>query len=253
MTALAAHPVLATHDAVGESSRATVARAGGLGKRIDGREVLSSVDLTLRAGERVALLGANGAGKSTLLRVLATLTPPTSGSLELFGRPIGRDGSAVRGRIGLVGHQLMLYRDLSARENIEFFARLYAVPDPRTRAAELLEALGLGGRGEDAVSSLSRGMAQRVAIARALVHAPELLLADEPFTGVDASSAERLEGLLAGADNRCVLMATHDVHQALRMCARVVVLGDGRKLFDEPARGLREADLAPYLGGRAAP
>lgn len=236
-----------------ETARAPSLRAAGLGKWIDGREVLRAIDLEIQAGECVALLGSNGAGKTTLLRIGATLTPPSSGRLELFGRAVGRDSAAARARIGLVGHQLMLYRGLTVRENLELFARLYGVERPAERANELIALVGLEGRGEDAVRALSRGMAQRAAIARALVHEPDLLLADEPFTGLDAASAGVLERVLgaAGERGRAVLFATHDVGQALRLADRVVVLGAGAKVLDERAERLTGPALLEMLGGRA--
>ena len=154
--------------------------AKDLSKSIDERPILHRLNLQILPGEFVALLGANGAGKSTLLKVLATLTPQTAGELLLFGQSATREMIRVRGRIGLIGHQSMLYRDLSAWENLEFFGKLYGVKDPGRRADELLAALSLADRAQDAVKTFSRGMTQRVAIARALMHNPDLLLADEP-------------------------------------------------------------------------
>jgi heme exporter protein A len=254
MTTIAGQPGMVwTADGAGAVA-APVALASGLGKWIDGREVLRAIDLELRGGECVALLGGNGAGKSTLLRVLATLTPPTAGRLELFGRAITKQGAAaVRSRIGLIGHQLMLYRELSVRENLEFFARLYGVARARPRAEELIEAVGLDGRGDDAVKTLSRGMAQRAAIARALVHEPDLLLADEPFAGLDGASAERVETILRGWRDagRTVLLATHDIGQALRLSDRAVVLAGGTKSLDERSDRLSEATIRERIGGAA--
>jgi heme exporter protein A len=195
------------------------------------------------AGQYVALLGANGAGKSTLLKILATLIPPSSGQLLLFGDAVGHDGWAARRRIGLIGHQSMLYRDLSAFENLVFFGRLYGVSDPAARAQTLLKAVDLWDRADDPVKALSRGMMQRVAIARALVHDPDLLLADEPFDGLDAPSSRALEELLAKlhGGGKTVILANHDIDQSLRLSQRAIVLRKGRVVIDQPSQQLTAA------------
>jgi len=169
----------------------------GLGKTLDDRPVLNGIDLSVAAGEYVVILGVNGAGKSTLLKMLATLSTPTSGELRLFGLAVPKHASAARARLGLIGHQSMLYRDLTARENLELFARLYGVRNPKERAEELLNVVGLSTRSDDPVKVFSRGMTQRVSIARALVHEPDLILADEPFAGLDVPGAAAVEQLLA--------------------------------------------------------
>ena len=235
-------------DAAPTTARAVAEAVGAsaLGKRIDERAVLDAIDLRVLQGQFVALLGANGAGKSTLLRILATLTPPTSGELRLFGmRAGGREARAARGRIGMIAHQSMLYRDLSARENLEFFARLYGVSDPRRRAAELLDVVALPDRADDPVKTFSRGMTQRVAIARALVHDPDLLLADEPFDGLDAPSVATVEQLLEDlhAQGRTVILANHAIDQSLRLAERAVALRAGRVVIDEVSASLRAAEV----------
>ena len=226
-------------------------RAQGLCKSIDTRPILEHVDLELRAGEYVAVLGANGAGKSTLLRILATLTPASRGQLHLFGRPVNSDSRDLRARIGLIGHQSMLYRDLTARENLEFFGRLYGIPNPAKRAARLLEVMGLLDRADDPVKSFSRGMTQRVAIARALVHDPELILADEPFDGLDAPSVAATEELLdrLHETGKTILLVNHDIAQSLRSARRVVVLSRGRILIDAPTDTLDAATVLAEVGG----
>jgi heme exporter protein A len=232
---------------------APVVSAASLGMRIDERRVLDEIDLDISPGDCVALLGANGAGKSTLLRIVATLSPPTSGTLRLFGHAVGRDAARLRARIGMVGHQLMLYRELTARENLEFFGRLYAVERVRERALELLEFVGLADRADDPVKALSRGMAQRVAIARAFMHSPALLLTDEPFTGLDVHSIERLERCLTDlhAEGRTILMTTHDIDQGLRLARRIVVLRRGRIVLDQPSHRLDRALVAGAMGASA--
>jgi heme exporter protein A len=240
----AAVSVLSLHlDARVATGIANAVQAVGLCKSIDDRAVLQDVTLSIAPGRAVALLGANGAGKSTLLKVLATLTPPTAGKLAILGHAVESNSAALRARIGLIGHQSMLYRDLSARQNLEFFGRLYGLADPKRRAADLLDATGLGGRADDPVKGFSRGMTQRVAIARALVHDPELLLADEPFDGLDAPSIALLEQTLAELhrSGKTLILANHDISQSLRLTEQTVVLREGRVVIDQPSKDLEAA------------
>lgn len=232
----------ASKDASAGASRAAVC-VRGLGKRIDGRVVLRDVNFELARGSFVSLLGSNGAGKSTLLRVLSTLTSPTAGVVELFGEPVGSRASAVRARIGVVAHETLLYRDLTALENVTLHARLHGVREARRRAMAMLELLAVGERAHDVVRSLSRGTAQRVAMARALVHGPELVLADEPFTGLDVGSRGLVEGVLSELwrSGRTIVMSGHDVEQCLRLSERVLVLEGGTVGLDRAA-GLVDAD-----------
>jgi heme exporter protein A len=238
-------------ESTGAASPGTMrARLVGVCKRIDGRVILRDVNLEVRGGSLVAVLGANGAGKSTLLRILATLTPPSGGRVELFDSPADRDRASLRARIGFIGHQPMLYRDLSAMENLEFFGRLHRVRDPIARAKELLELVGLADRAGNLVKSLSRGMVQRIAIARALMHAPDLLLADEPFTGLDATSVERIRRCFADVRGRgaAIVMTGHDGRQCLDLADHVVALCQGRVTLDRPARGLESKEILAALG-----
>jgi heme exporter protein A len=234
-----------------EAGVSPVVRANGLGKVIDERVILDAIDFELPRGGFAALLGANGAGKSTLLKILATLVPPSSGELALFGEPLRRPSPRMRSRIGLIGHGLMLYRDLTARENLVFYGRLNGVAEPRSRAEELLEFVGLPDRGDDPVRTLSRGMAQRVSIARALVHDPDLLLADEPFAGLDAPSQDRLETLLQTLRQRghTILLANHDLEQSLAVAERVIVLRAGRLVLDARAADIDRPTLLAEVTG----
>ncbi len=211
-------------------------RACGLCKSMDDRPVLCNIALEIPAGAFVALLGANGAGKSTLLKILATLNWADAGDLQLFGRSAREDPGDHRARIGLIGHQPMLYRDLSARENLELFGKLYGLPNVAQRAAELLETVGLTQRSADPVKAFSRGMMQRVAIARALMHDPDLILADEPFSGLDNPSSQTMERMLGmlHRDGRTIVLVNHDIEQSLRLAQRVVVLHQGRVVMDQP-------------------
>ena len=205
------------------------------------RRALSNVSLTARAGDIVGLLGPNGAGKSTLIGMLATLVAPTSGEIHFGPHPARRLTPAFRRRIGLLGHEPHLYPELSARQNLAFFARLYGLEARETVEAALASA-GLADRGDDAVSSFSRGMRQRLALERALLHGPRLILLDEPFTGLDDHAAgivsDRLRRLAAGG--AIVVLATHDLDLADGLVTRVALVRDGRLLCDEPAvAGLR--------------
>ncbi len=177
------------------------------------RRALSRVNLTAEAGQVVALLGANGAGKSTLLSIVATLLDPSSGEVR-YGRMTAREGShGLRGRIGLLGHDLYLYPELTATENLRFFADLYALDAPAERVAGALASAALQERANDPVASFSRGMRQRLAVERALLHEPRLVLLDEPFTGLDDLSSEALRDRLRKLRTRgaIVIVTTHEL------------------------------------------
>jgi heme exporter protein A len=213
-----------------------VVRTQALTKRLDRRLVLRGVQLEVAHGEFLAILGANGAGKTTLLKILATLMPRTSGKLELFGRDIVGSDIDARARIGLIGHQSMVYRDLSAIENLELFGKLYHLDHLADRCHDMLDRVGLALRANDPVGTFSRGMAQRIAIARALLHDPELILADEPFTGLDPASEQAIEqlfGELTGG-GKTVVMVNHNIEQSLRLASRAIVLRGGVVVVDEP-------------------
>ena len=211
-----------------------------LSKSIDERPVLRNVNLAIESGQFLAVLGANGTGKSTLLKVVSTLMPPSSGELRLFGKRATAAAIEIRRNIGLIGHQSMLYRDLSAAENLEFFAKLYAVRDPAARARQMLDMIGLSERANEPVKNFSRGMVQRVAIARALLHDPQLLLADEPFDGLDAPSVESLAKLLSQLNDagKTIIMVNHDIGQSLEIADHAIVLRDGRVVLDQPTHRL---------------
>jgi heme exporter protein A len=181
----------------------------------------------------VAVFGPNGAGKTTLIKLAAGLLSPSAGSVRLWGqRPLGVNG-AVRAHVGLVSHQSYLYDELSARENLLFYAKLYGVQSPADRVDEALAAFGLAHRARDPVRTYSRGMQQRVALARALLHDPTLLLLDEPDTGLDPSTRESLQDLLTRQrPDLTVLMATHNLEMGLGLCERAIVLVNGRLVYD---------------------
>lgn len=205
------------------------------------RRALNRISATFRAGEVVAALGPNGAGKTTLLLVAATLLRPTSGNVRFDNWP--RDTAGVRQRIGVVGHDLYVYSDLSAEENLRFFARLYQVGQIEERVQAALARAGLTERAGEAIGAYSRGMRQRVAIERALIHDPRLVLLDEPFTGLDEMSCETLKKRLKSLrEQGCiVLITTHDIEAVEGLADRAVLLSSGRLSAIEAGPGtLRE-------------
>jgi heme ABC exporter ATP-binding subunit CcmA len=194
------------------------------------RRAVSRVSFTARSGAILGLLGPNGAGKSTLLAMLATLLKPTSGVVRFGSLDPRSHGPELRGRIGVLGHDLFLYPELTAHENLAFFAGLYRHPDASGAATRALTQAGLADRAHDPVGSFSRGMRQRVALERALIHQPRLALLDEPFTGLDDSSAAMLVrrlGLLRES-GAIVILATHDLEIAEGLLDEAVFLRDGR-------------------------
>jgi heme exporter protein A len=200
----------------------------GLERHYGERTALRGVTLVLPAGRTLVVFGPNGAGKTTLLRVLATLLRPHAGSARVLGRELPRESWAVRARIGLLAHEPLLYRELTARENLRFHARLHAVAAERVE--QLLEAVAMGARADEPLRTLSRGMVQRVAICRAVLHDPELLLLDEPRANLDPAAAELVEPLIGAGSGRTRVITSHD-----------------------PGGGLAEADVALGLrGGRPA-
>jgi heme exporter protein A len=202
-------------------------------KAFGNRAVLKGVDLDVAEGEFLTLVGPNGAGKTTLMHVLSTLTRPTGGLVRMAGYDLADGAIEVRHQIGLVSHKTLLYDDLSAEENLRFYARMYEVPGARARIESVLRRVGLWGRQRDPVRTYSRGMQQRLAIARAMLHDPPILLLDEPDTGLDQHAAGMLTGLLheVGATRRTVLMTTHNLERGLELGARVAILARGRIVY----------------------
>jgi len=205
------------------------------------RRALSRVTLSANRGDILGLLGPNGAGKSTLIAILATLAAPSAGEVRFGEHPARALGAGLRVRIGLLAHELHLYPELSARENLAFFAELYGL-DRRTVVAAALERAGLHERADDPIAGFSRGMRQRLALERALLHDPRLVLLDEPFTGLDDRAvglvSDRLRRLAAGG--AIVVLATHDLDLADGLVTRVAVVREGRLIAEEAAgAGLR--------------
>ena len=215
----------------------------GLGRAFGARRAVVDVSFSLRPGECLALFGPNGAGKTTLLRVLAGLLKPSAGSASLSGVPLP-GGAPLRSRIGLVSHHTMLYEALSARENVAFAAKLYGIRDSG-RVNSALERMSMLERADTDVRSLSRGMQQRVSIARATVHAPALVLADEPYNGLDDSGARALTSLLRDltAAGTAVIIVTHNLVEGLALATHAAIMKAGSFVrFDEK----KSVDTASY-------
>ena len=216
-----------------------------LTKRFGTQYALRALSLTINEGEVVALFGPNGAGKTTLLKILATLSRPSDGRVMIQGHELTPSWTALRRHIGLVSHQSFLYPDLSAQENLAFYAQLYNVPNATERVREVVGWVDLLPRYRDPVRTYSRGMLQRLSIARALVHDPQILLLDEPYSGVDEAAAERLQALLerihAEEPKRLTLMTTHDLNRGLALATRVLILRRGKLVFDQPRDALEVA------------
>jgi heme exporter protein A len=218
----------------------------GLGRAYGERVALRDISLTLPAGATLAVFGANGAGKTTLLRILAGLLRPHAGRAAVLGAELPREAYRARGRIGLLAHEPMLYRDLTVRENLRFHARLHGV-EP-VRAEQLLDRVGLAARADDPVRTLSRGMTQRAAICRAVLHAPELLLLDEPLAHIDPGGADAVAPLIGRAAGPARVLISHDAEQGLAEADWVLGLRGGRAAIWAPAHDVELAELRGLYG-----
>jgi heme exporter protein A len=198
-------------------------------KRFGMKPVLRGLDFDVQPGEFVALLGPNGAGKTTFLRILSSLSRPSLGVVKVAGYQLPHQAAQVRARLGVVSHMPLLYGDLTARENLDFYARMYGIVDPSARIAEVLQMVGLESRRDDLVRTFSRGMQQRLAIGRAVLHDPEVILFDEPYTGLDQDASSMLDEVLrsVAAQGRTVVMTSHDLARAEDLATRFDVLSRG--------------------------
>lgn len=214
----------------------------GLTKTFSTRKAVDKVSFELPRGAFLSVFGPNGAGKTTLLRMLSTLTRPTEGSIFIDGIDALEEPDIAREHMGLISHNAMLYPDLTAEENLLFYARLYGVKDPEKRVIELLDAVGLKHRRLDLVRTFSRGMTQRVSIARALINDPSVVLLDEPYSGLDPHAIEVFDQLIESVrEDRTFIMVSHDLEKGLSMCTHALVLAKGRVVtFAE--RGDLDAD-----------
>jgi ABC-type multidrug transport system ATPase subunit len=232
---------------LGENSGVSTAiELGGLRREYGECAVLADIDLTLAVGESLVVLGPNGAGKTTLLRILATLLRPSGGEARVLGAHLPNEAWKVRGRIGFLGHEPLLYRDLSGRENLRFHARLHGLRGraAEARIAELLAAVAMERRADQRVAELSAGMRQRLALCRCLLHEPELLLLDEPDSHLDGAGREATHRLIGG-EHRTRVIVTHDPKRTLPEADRALLLGHGGKVVRECGAG--ELDVAEAL------
>jgi len=207
----------------------------GLTRVFGVRKALDSVSFDVPTGAFVSIFGPNGAGKTTLLRTLTTLLNPSAGTARVLGLDVVKDAVELRSRIGLISHNPLLYPDLSAEENLAFFAEMYGVDDAGGRVRELLDSVELDHRRFDLVRTFSRGMLQRLSIARALLHRPEVLFLDEPYSGLDPHAMDILDNLIAQVrDQHTFVMVSHDLAKGLELCSHALILAKGRVArFDE--------------------
>jgi heme exporter protein A len=221
--------------APGVPADAPAVEARGVEKWYGPLPAVRGIDLALPRGEFLTIFGPNGAGKSTLLRMLCGAVRPTRGTVHIAGDEVGGEAEGWRRKIGLLSHQTFLYPGLSAAENLDFYARLYSLPDRRARVDEALRGVGLIERAADRVRTFSRGMQQRLALARTLLHDPEVVFLDEPYTGLDPHASAMLRAVLDRLKDgrRTVVLVTHNLSQGLEQADRVAVQVGGRWVSDE--------------------
>ena len=214
--------------ASGSQGAPTVA-VGEVSKVFGSRKALDRVSFEVREGDFLSIFGPNGAGKTSLLRILSMLSRPTSGSVSLLGVDALEEPDKLRARVGLISHKPMVYGDLTAEENLVYFARLYGVPRPQERARELLRLVELDHRGNDQARTFSRGMTQRLSIARALINDPDLLFLDEPYSGLDPHAMQLFDELIAKVRNgsRTFVMVSHDLAKGYSLCTHALILARG--------------------------
>jgi heme exporter protein A len=236
------------------TTAAPIVEVGELAREFGPTKAVAGVSFSLAPGECLALFGPNGAGKTTLLRVLAGLLRPTSGSARISGIALP-GGPLARSRVGLISHHTMLYEALSARENVTFSARLYGIRDARARVDDALKRMSMLERADASVRSLSRGMQQRVSIARAMVHSPQLVLADEPYSGLDESGARALTALLQElrSAGTAIIVVTHNLVEGLSLATHAAVMQRGKFVrYDAAGRVDAKSYAAKYREALAA-
>lgn len=205
-----------------------------LSRTFGARKALDRVSFELPKGAFLSIFGPNGAGKTTMLKILSTLTNPTKGSVKVLGYDVVEGAVPLRERIGFISHNPLLYPDLSAEENLEFFAEVYCLDNPKVRIRELLTAVELDHRKLDLVRNFSRGMLQRLSIARALLHAPEVIFLDEPYSGLDPHAMDILDSLIAQIrDQHTFVMVSHDLSKGLELCSHALILAKGKVVMFE--------------------
>ena len=217
-------------------------------KRFGLKTVLRGLDFEVQPGEFVALLGPNGAGKTTFLRILASLSRPSLGEVTIAGYELPQETAQVRARLGVVSHLPLLYGDLTAEENLRFYARMYNIPNYELRITEVLEMVGLEARRRDLVRTFSRGMQQRLTIGRAILHDPDVVLFDEPYTGLDQDASAMLDAVLkaVAAAGRTVVMTSHDLARAEDLATRFDVLSRGVISASASRKDLKRTNLLAF-------
>ncbi|MBK8619143.1 MAG: heme ABC exporter ATP-binding protein CcmA [Anaerolineales bacterium] len=217
-------------------------------KRFGLKIILRGLDFSVEPGEFVALLGPNGAGKTTFLRILATLSRPSLGEVKVAGYNLPAQSAQVRAKLGVVSHLPLLYPDLTAEENLLFYGRMYGVENMSARITEVLEMVGLENRRKDLVRTFSRGMQQRLAIGRAVIHDPEVMLFDEPYTGLDQDASEMLDEVLrsVAAKGRTVVMTSHDLARAEDLATRFDILSRGVITASTTQKKLKKTNLLAF-------
>jgi len=217
-------------------------------KRFGLKTVLRGLDFQVQPGEFVALLGPNGAGKTTFLRILASLSRPSLGSVDIAGYSLPKQAAAVRARLGVVSHLPLLYPDLTAEENLTFYARMYGITQYEVRITEVLEMVGLEQRRKDLVRTFSRGMQQRLAIGRAVLHDPDVILFDEPYTGLDQDASSMLDDVLktVAAQGRTIVMTSHDLARAEDLATRFDILSRGVIAASASLQELSQTNLLAF-------
>ena len=226
-------------------------RVRGVVKSFGRTRVLHGINLDVPWGQTLSLVGANGSGKTTLLKILATLSKPDSGQILVGGLRPDRSGAALRKQIGVVTHDPLLYDDLTARENLRFFCRMFGISDADERVESVTEMVGMESRLDQRIGSMSHGMKKRFSIARALLHDPQILLMDEPENGLDQGAVSLLDGLISKRSDsrRAIIMTTHDLDRAVRLGDSLAVLSDGRVSYsgDADSKSAHEAFMR-HLG-----
>ncbi len=217
-------------------------------KRFGLKTVLRGVDFEVQPGEFIALLGPNGAGKTTFLRIMASLSRPSLGEVSIAGYKLPHESAQVRARLGVVSHLPLLYGDLTAEENIRFYARMYNIANIEARLTEVLEMVGLESRRRDLVRTFSRGMQQRLAIGRAVLHDPDVILFDEPYTGLDQDASAMLDDVLktVAAQGRTVVMTSHDLARAEGLATRFDILSRGVIAASAARKELKKTNLLTF-------
>ena len=227
------------------ASQALAIETQGLTKSFGHHLALRGIDLGARDGESVVIFGPNGAGKTTLIKVLATIMKPSSGKVLVNGLNLKDSADEIRRRIGIVTHQTFLYNNLTAYENLEFYCRMYDVPERKERIQEVVAAVGMTSRLYDRVGTLSRGMQQRFSIARSLLHKPTIILLDEPETGLDQQATSMLWETLTieGKEKRTIIHTTHSLERGLERCERLLIMSRGKIAYEGSRQTLDLADL----------